>query len=825
MKKKLDSYIASGLLAQLQGLPLVSHQSHQSVPSASLLAHHSSTTDGAEAEDNSESSQVGCSQTASDMSNTPCQTREDFVLSEESDHGKVQSTSPTASCSIQYCTSLDDITITIPDTPYDFSCPKYLEESFSRDRATYKTGYWNFGANGLPNIAPFEFAAESSNTSGTQFVADQNHEIIHSHFHQSTEHNVLASIDDRAIVSDVPGLKHATKECNAMVTFPQEGGDRTSSNLRKCSNIIDMDRYSELLSFQSGFRLLGTEGSVALQSYNPLKTTEAEASHCQHISSIPLEVAVGNDGLALSQAQEAVANAEFIHAHNHSASICHDHIDVGLKGADGLESSRLVPVNAFGSETSDSQRSHPVIQQAVECRAEQAGGTLCYEPPRFPSLEIPFFSCDLAQSGNDMLQDYSPLGIRQLMLPSVDTLTPMKLWDSPSSGGTSPDAVLKSAAKTFAHTPSILKKRHRDLLSPLSPFSERRYDKKLGSDPNQGFLCTSRLTKEFSRLDVLLSDSLPHDQNNTSSVEGKENICPASTLEEDWIKNNKADSDNGGILEPEATIAAYENYASETPRGILVERSLSDTQFSTPDGAGPKSGLKSSERPSGAGKSSKNTCKKGAISEAGADKAGTAASPRSLGERKQGNNFAISVQSVTAISTEMVDSLISEVGAENLNIFGGTPFRRSIESPSAWKSPWYFSSLSPGPRIDTDITIEDIGIFMSPGMGSMDAIGLMKQINEQSADAFADAREALGSETPESILGQRILKSQNRERESDNAVGSQHESQLHLAANIMKERRILDFGECTPAKSGEKRKSVTAASLSSPSSCLLKNYR
>ncbi|KAJ8450460.1 hypothetical protein Cgig2_002145 [Carnegiea gigantea] len=833
VKKKLDSYIASGLLAQLQGLPLVSHQSHQSVPSASLRAHHSSTTDGAEAEDNSECSQVGCSQTASDMSNTPCQTREDFVLSEESDHGKVQTSSPTASCSIQYCTSIDDITITIPDTPYDFSCPsKYLEESFSRDRGTYKTGHWNFGATGLPNAAPFEFAAESSNTSGNQFVADQNHEIIHSHFHQSTEYNVPALIDDRALVSDVPLHKDATKECNAIVTFPQEGGDRTSSNLSKCSNIIDMDRYRELLSFQSSFRLLGTEGSVALQSYNPLKTTEAEASHCQNISSIPLEVAVGNDGLALSQAQEAVANAGLIHAHNHSASICHNHIDVGLKRADGLESSRLVPVNAFGSETSDGQPSHPVIQQAVECRAEQEGGTLCYEPPRFPSLEIPFFSCDLAQSGTDMLQDYSPLGIRQLMLPSVDTLTPMKLWDSPSSGGTSPDAVLKSAAKTFAHTPSILKKRHRDLLSPLSPFSERRYDKRLGSDPNQGFLCTSRLTKEFSRLDVLLDDqnnatsSLPYDQNNTSSVEGKENICPASTLEEDWIKDNKADSDNGGILEPDATIAAYENYASEAPRGILVERSLSDTQFFTPEGAGPKSGLKSSERPSGGGKSSKNTCEKGAISEAGADKAGAAASPCSLGERRQGNNFAISVQSVAAISTEMVDSLISEVGAENLNIFGGTPSRRSIESPSAWKSPWYFSSFSPGPRIDTDITIEDIGIFMSPGMGSMDAIGLMKQINEQSADAFADAREVLGSETPESILRQRILKSQNRERESNDAVGSQHESRLHLAANIMTERRILDFSECgTPAKSGEKRKSVTAAGLSSPSSCLLKNYR
>lgn len=38
--------------------------------------------------------------------------------------------------------------------------------------------------------------------------------------------------------------------------------------------------------------------------------------------------------------------------------------------------------------------------------------------------------------------------------------------------------------------------------------------------------------------------------------------------------------------------------------------------------------------------------------------------------------------------------------------FGGTPFKRSIESPSAWKSPWFINSFIPGPRVDTDITIE-----------------------------------------------------------------------------------------------------------------------
>lgn len=41
--------------------------------------------------------------------------------------------------------------------------------------------------------------------------------------------------------------------------------------------------------------------------------------------------------------------------------------------------------------------------------------------------------------------------------------------------------------------------------------------------------------------------------------------------------------------------------------------------------------------------------------------------------------------------------------------FGETPFKRSFESPSAWKSPWL--SFMPGPRVDTEITI-DVGLIV-----------------------------------------------------------------------------------------------------------------
>jgi len=605
VKKKLDSYIASGLLAQFQGLPLMSHQNHQSMSAASLRVHHSSgdgsvCKDGTEAEDNSECSQVGCSQTASDNSHTACYTREDSLLPDESDYGRMQTTSPAASCSVQYSTSLDDITFTIPDMPYEFSCPSaYLEENFSKEPQSYTAMISDFGMISLPNVSCMELGSDSSDLSGSHLLTDHKEDTGHALSYQPTGYGRSGLVNDVVMASNVPKQKQKTEGGHVQVTFPSEAGDRSTENLITCSGVIDMDRYTESLNFQSNLKLSGTDGTTALQSCNPLDADVVEPSDCQNLSSIPFKDSAGNtlvicskelnqtnESLAVSQVQEAAANAEdgLIHARNHSASLCCDHIDVGLaEQTDLKEPSRLVPVNTCTSEISDSQQTGPsIVQQAVECTSGQEGGTLCYEPPRFPSLDVPFFSCDLAQSGTDALQDYSPLGIRQLMMSSMNSLTPFKLWDSPSSDD-SPDAVLKSAAKTFACTPSILKKRHRDLLSPLSPFSERRYDKRIGNDANQGFLCTSRLTKEFSRLDVMFDEtdqckeppSPCHNQNDNAeaSIEGNENICPPSqgqtadakcnldsgekTSEEEWNKSSVVDTDKEGILEHDITVSTF----------------------------------------------------------------------------------------------------------------------------------------------------------------------------------------------------------------------------------------------------------------------------
>lgn len=80
-----------------------------------------------------------------------------------------------------------------------------------------------------------------------------------------------------------------------------------------------------------------------------------------------------------------------------------------------------------------------------------------------PSPSPCFVACDLIQSESEA---YSPFGIRQLMKSSMNCSSPY---------GT-PEAILKSAAKSIGCSSSITKKRLRD---PPSPLPEPRSDKKL----------------------------------------------------------------------------------------------------------------------------------------------------------------------------------------------------------------------------------------------------------------------------------------------------------------------------------------------------------
>ncbi|CAN0826330.1 Transcription factor MYB3R-1 [Linum grandiflorum] len=199
----------------------------------------------------------------------------------------------------------------------------------------------------------------------------------------------------------------------------------------------------------------------------------------------------------------------------------------------------------------------------------QDTGSLCYEPPRFPTLDLPFLNCDLVQPDSDLQQVYSPLGVRQFLISSSNCISPFRLWDSPTRSISSPDAVLKSAAKSFTGTPSILKKRTRDLLSPLS---ERQKDKSI----------TFSLTKECLMFDETETGRPPYVISPLSNKkfkhppcsEDKENIDPSLLNAKDDEKEKRGElftvpEDSGNCNNTQKNVEKEINCSRQIPSESL----------------------------------------------------------------------------------------------------------------------------------------------------------------------------------------------------------------------------------------------------------------
>lgn len=541
VKKKLDSYLASGLLEQFQGVPLVVHQNQPMQSSSSRVQSCGDDTGpkcGTETEEVSECSQesvvAGCSQTASGLGNAVLHTREEFQLTEEACLGKEGSSSP-ASCSEQYFTSVGDVTFSIPEIPCEVGCPSsFLQQNFSQNPLTCASSDYQFNLQELPNMSSLELGQDSSGLSTHCIAANESHELVNVSF-QTSMGNITASSakPDHILISD-------DECCRFLFSDAMNDGIFSSGNFTKGPNSVAC--IDSISGQSSNYQISETDRTT--QSFSPSKSGVLTTSCSQQFPSGPSLLSSDDSNPVCGKESNQLTNHsfaapeqelircehddDFIYTNGIDSSPCGDRTDsTCLQEQHYLkEPSKLVPVNTFASGYVTMQ-SCPVDEMPNVQTEQQDAGALCYEPPRFPSLDVPFLSCDLIQSGSDMQQEYSPLGIRQLMMSSMNCITPFRLWDSPSRDD-SPDAVLKSAARTFTGTPSILKKRNRDLLSPLS---DRRVDKKLEID------MTSSLTKEFSRLDVMFDESETHrasllspsDQkrNSGSTYEDKENLDPA----------------------------------------------------------------------------------------------------------------------------------------------------------------------------------------------------------------------------------------------------------------------------------------------------------
>lgn len=533
--------MTSAPLAQFPALPIVNHQ-NQSIRSSIKLQQSSEDDsvrkEGTEMEEVSECSQgsnlAGCSQSTSDMGNTFAHTREEGKLLEDSNYRKDPSAS-SAPCSEYYTPAFEDITFSVEEVPSELAESKLLEHNFSHDWATSMGKDWQFNPDDIPNVSPLELMQDSSGLFMQCLTGTENHDMVS--FPQQNGMKFETTNDGSMVVglhqpnemfTSVEGFRMVYPEAEIPQCFPSE----------TAMNGVDETAGSLIYQISEG-------GNMSIENCNPLCSDVMGTSSCQPCS-VPSQFSSEQSSFMFGIASNQFHNPPHP-AHESQTSKCDsfpypiesdspcDNImdDPLLKDQldQTKDSVQLVSVNDFGSTSSNTIQTCPMVNGNSAVKEEKKdGGALCYEPPRFPSLDVPFFSCDLIQSGTDTQQEFSPLGIRQLMMTSVNCLTPFRLWDSPKRDG-SPDAVLRSAAKTFTSTPSILKKRHRDLVSPLS---EKRCGKKLESDLRRESF--SNLAKDFSRLDVMFDDSanekamssLTKDQTVElqASDEDKENINP-----------------------------------------------------------------------------------------------------------------------------------------------------------------------------------------------------------------------------------------------------------------------------------------------------------
>ncbi|KAK8523380.1 hypothetical protein V6N12_047900 [Hibiscus sabdariffa] len=832
VKKKLDSYIASGLLEQFQ-FPLLTNQS-QPMPSSSSRMQRNIDDSGAncstEAEDmpecNQEPTMVGCSQSTSDSANDSVHTSEISGMENEKNSCLVPRS--------EVCyPSLEVVNFSIPEIPGE---------------AGYSTsGDHQFGLPDPPNVSSMELGQESSGFPNHCIDTRECCEVMNVAFRTSVGLNAPASLINTVTTSDKQENMLITDDecCRVLFSEAVNDGCFVTEDFTQGYNMAELGSWTNASPSQAS----DTQKSETVR-------TPASHSNCPLRSEVSPSLLSVEDGTLLYSRKPGQINGppfgvqeqELPNVHDSFIDTSDDHTDMQEQPYLDKNSLKLVPVNVFGSESSAIQTC-PIVDDKPNLPAEQYDGGLQYEPPRFLSLDIPFFSCDLISSGSDKQQEYSPFGIRQLMMSSMNCTSPFRLPDSPLWDN-SPDAVLKSAAKTFTGTPSILKKRHRDLLSPLS----ERCDKKLET------CMTSNLTKEISRLDVMFdeggtgnaSQELPSERktNSSVSVEDKENLYQAFVQEQDNGGDHTEPLDNGAQKNDSSGISSQGNIKKEAcnidtkdktdtddsdkltrrPPAVLVEHNLNDLLFLSPVHDSLKGNIALLSSSTGTPRNQHHKSF-GAISSQGFASecsSGNAcivvSSPTLKLKRCDGHSTAVTTvhrANSSATWENFAENAGNDAAMQNHNTFTETPLKRSLESPSAWKSPWFLNSFVPGPMIDTEITIEDIGYLMSPMDRSYDAIGLMKQLSERTAATYADALEVLGNETPESILKGRHSNNPKMDQENN-----QMQTKPHSASNILPERRILDFSECdSPGKGNEDRKSSTAMSFSNPSSHLLKGCR
>ncbi|KAG2249909.1 hypothetical protein Bca52824_089537 [Brassica carinata] len=522
VKKKLDSYYASGLLDQCQSSPLIPLQ-NRSIASSSSLMHssgdESTFRQGADAEE-SECSQAStvfsCSQSTNDLLDEVKPPNEEFYIP-ELPSGLEQQISNSPSYAESYCPSFEDVKIVVPEVPCEEESSKMCEK---RNCST-------------------EVRTTTATEDHLQSVSNSVKQDLDLDCPQLLAHNMDG--DEK--------MKHA-KLFKNQVLFPYTMKDSGTSSGEQGQNMVDPPKGK-------GETHAHETGNIPALSWH-----HSNSEGLEGLNGVPLLYSAEKDSVLLHN--DSIQGCDLLGAtaleretdtnDGHVTSHGNDDND-GIPEQQELshipnDSLKLVPLNNFSSPSRVNKIHFPIDDKP----AEKDKGSLCYEPPRFPSADIPFFSCDLVPPNSDLRQEYSPFGIRQLM----NCTTPLRLWDSPCRHDKSPDV------KSFSGAPSILKKRHRDLLSECLDNKNKCASSEAKEDSKEtlesGGVSTAKTDQETRRSLVYYNDVEMSSPDKTGSIpENKVNIIGKEPFTGDStplsaITENKTNT-------AESTFDIIENYS------------------------------------------------------------------------------------------------------------------------------------------------------------------------------------------------------------------------------------------------------------------------
>ncbi|KAG2615672.1 hypothetical protein PVAP13_3NG044400 [Panicum virgatum] len=642
VKKKIDSYRASGLLAQLQGLAPIEYTTcGLSVDSSSATTNQISEDSGLnvfrEVEDSTDLSQ-------SSFAKGSCSQEEQTDVALGS-HLNVHE----SLC--QDGTNADNAASALPEMHHQLSTSdmdqdKHFQDDLSQgmdlDKHLQLQQEFSQGMDLHVDIdeVPNNFVITDSQASNELTGQFQDTQIMHSSENDGVSLIPYAVTPCVSILPSVPGCEN---NINMMCEVGVKNGDCFQSEQWQNTSIQPISHPSEAASNFSAplYPSLQTSEPATMMgdplyyqsSVTSLPPSFISSDGASNASDVKFETSrypVSHQDLEIKTCHNSSGDPDqssYISREgdrNRTSEPIDSIPDSEKKQLVDLEQSCLEPTTYIGKEALSSHGDSVL-------REKENAGALCYEPPCFASFEVPFVSCELVTSSD--LPEYSPLGIRELMRSSLNFPTPVRLWGSPTRDG-SPDAVLKNAAKSFVCTPSIMKKRPRDLSSP-SP--DIRNEKRLNTEKDCGrsVMSSTRIGKSFM--------DTPDDFVDLVSPTRKTAFQKKLKLSQENIENLNQITDQG----------EHEGNAKHSA-GILTDSSVNNL----------------------------NTPKHGPNYE----------SQRLNTSAKAWSNSKDIIFSRSKPSELLVEKSIPCIDAdyEYVNILADTPgIKRGLESPSAWKSPFF----------------------------------------------------------------------------------------------------------------------------------------